>query len=144
MTTTHTPADPADTAARIGLLETKALLSALWLVVLFNLIFRDLHEIVKSDFLEAALGGTYYGQQVTEVMFLIGGILVEIPILMMLLTWVLPPRANRWANMIVAGLWAVLVIVGDILDLDDVFHASVETVALAVIIWQAWRWRNPG
>jgi len=60
--------------------------------VLLNFIFRDLHEIVKEEFLADAVNGIYNGREVTEAMFLLGGIIVEVPIVMMLMAWVLPLR----------------------------------------------------
>lgn len=128
---------------RIARLEKRALLSALWMFYLLNFIFRDLHEIVKAEFLADALNGTYNGVEVTEALFLLGGILIEIPILMMLMAWVLPVRANRWANLVVAPLYALLVILGAPGDLDDYFFAGLELIALAIIAWQAWNWERP-
>ncbi|MGH1493433.1 MAG: DUF6326 family protein [Acidimicrobiales bacterium] len=128
---------------RIDLLEKKALISALWMFVLLNFIFRDLHEIVKAEFLADALTGTYNGREVTEVMFLIGGLIVEVPIMMMLMAWVLPLRANRLANMAIAPLFA-LTFIGVPGDLDDYLHVGLIVIALAVIAWQAWGWdRSP-
>lgn len=127
---------------RIDLLEKKGLFSALWLFVLLNLIFRDLHEIVKAEFLEQALTGTVNGQMVSEALFLIGGIIVEVPIMMVLMSWALPQRANRWANLITAPLFAVLTILSDRNDLDDYFHSGLEIIALFVITWLAWRWKG--
>ena len=134
----------ADPHARIDQLEKRALLSALWLFVLLNLIFRDIHEIVKAEFLTDALNGIYNGREVTEAMFLLGGIIVEVPVAMMLMAWILPTRANRRANVTTAVLFALAVIATVPGDLDDYFHTGLELTALAVIIWQAWTWdRSP-
>lgn len=127
---------------RIELLERRALLSALWLFVLLNFIFRDLHEIVKAEFLADALQGIYNGREVTEAMFLLGGIIVEVPIVMMLMAWVLPLRATRWTNVVVAPLFA-LTFIGAPGDLDDYFHVGVILIALAIVVWKAWTWERP-
>ena len=132
---------PTGQIQRINRLEKKALLSALWLFVLFNFIFRDLHEIVKAEFLADALNGIYDGREVTDAMFLLGGIIVEVPILMMLMAWVLPVQANRWANVIVAPLFGLLLI-GTPGDLDDYFHIGLMLIALAIIVWHAWNWER--
>ena len=126
---------------RIDRLEKRALLCALWMFVLLNFIFRDLHEIVKAEFLADALNGMYNGREVTEAMFLLGGIIVEVPILMALMVWVLPPRANRWTNIAVAPLFG-LTFIGAPGDLDDYFHIGLILVALATIVWQAWSWES--
>ena len=130
-----------DTGNRIDRMERRALLSALWIFVLLNFIFRDLHEIVKDDFLADALNGIYDGREVTEAMFLLGGIIVEVPIVMMLIAWTLPIRVNRWANVIVAPLFG-LTLIGSAGDLDDYFHFGLMLVALGAIVWKAWSWER--
>ncbi len=125
---------------RIDRLERRALLSALWIFVLLNFIFRDLHEIVKPEILADAMKGIYNGQEVTEAMFLLGGIMVEVPIAMVLMAWVLPIRANRWANVALAPIFG-LTLIAVPGDLDDYFHVGLMLMALAVIVWKAWNWR---
>ena len=124
---------------RIAILEKKAVLFALWIFVLLNFIFRDLHELGKAEFLEEVLTGTYNGIEITEALFLLGGVIVEVPIAMTLMTWTLPLRANRWANIIIPALWG-LTLIGAAGDLDDYFHFSLMLIALAAIVWQAWNW----
>ncbi|MEM8545346.1 MAG: hypothetical protein AAGF66_15310, partial [Cyanobacteria bacterium P01_H01_bin.119] len=48
-----------------------------------------------------------------------------------------------WTNMIVAMLYGVLVPAFGTTDLDDTFHLIMEFAALSVVVWSAWRWRNP-
>jgi len=141
-TTTRSDDSVTDPHARIDQLEKRALLSALWLFVLLNLIFRDIHEIVKAEFLTDALNGIYNGREVTEAMFLLGGIIVAVPITMMLMAWILPLRANRWANLITASLFALAVIATVPGDLDDYFFTALELIALATIAWRAWSWER--
>ena len=143
MNTTPTSKDSAvGPNERIDRLERRALLCALWMFVLLNFIFRDLHEIVKAEFLADAVNGIYNGREVTEAMFLLGGIIVEVPIVMMLMAWVLPLRLSRWANMIVAPLFG-LTLIGTAGDLDDYFHFGLMAIALAIIVWKAWSWDRP-
>ena len=78
----------------------KALLSTLWIFVLLNIIFRDLHDFFRAGMIEEIISGT----PVSEQMMLIGGIMVEIPILMVLLSRILPYRINRWANIIIGAV----------------------------------------
>ncbi|RZV42822.1 MAG: hypothetical protein EX269_14315 [Acidimicrobiales bacterium] len=142
MTTTKTTPSPESVTGlneRVAVLEKKAVIFALWIFVLLNFIFRDLHEIGKAEFLEEALTGTYNGTELTEALFLLGGIMVEIPIAMTLMTWILPLRSNRWANIIIPPLWG-LTLIGMAGDLDDYFHFGLMLIALAAIVWQAWNW----
>jgi hypothetical protein len=122
----------------------KALLSTLWIFVLFNIAFRDIHEILRPGFLEEVMTGTVNGVQMTEGFLLLGGMMLEIPIAMILLSRVLPNRANRWANIIAGPIAIALIVVGAPSDLDDMFFATIEVVTLLFIVWYAWKWPNPG
>ena len=119
-------------------LETKAKLSTLWVFLLFNIIFRDLHELAKPEYLEELMNG-----QVSEVMVLLAGFVIEVPIAMVVFSRLLPYAANRWANIVAAALVLSLAIAYGTTDLDDVFFLIVESAALLFVIWSAWRWRNP-
>ena len=124
-------------------IDIKALLSTLWIFVLFNMIFRDLHEFGRPGFLEEIMTGIVNGVQITEGLMLLGGIMAEIPISMVLLSRVLKYRINRWANIIAGAITIVIVIQNGPADLDDMFFATIEIVSLSFIVWCAWKWRKP-
>ena len=124
-------------------IDKKALLSTLWIFVLFNIIFRDIHEFFRLGLLEEMMTGIVNGNQVTEQVMLIGAFMVEIPILMVLLSRILNYRINRWANIIIGAVTIALVIGMGQKDLDDIFFATVEVIALSAIIWLAVKWREP-
>lgn len=124
-------------------METKAKLSTLWIFFLLNMIFRDIHEFVEPGFIEEIMTGTFNGNPITEEMLLLGGVMIEVPIVMVLLSRLLPYRANRWANIIAAVIYISLLIIFGATDLDDTFHLIVEIAALSFVIWSAVRWRNP-
>ena len=123
-------------------MDIKALLSTLWIFVLFNMIFRDLHEFGRPGFLEEIMTGIVNGVQITEELMLLGGIMAEVPISMVLLSRVLKYRVNRWANIIAGAITMAFVINNGARDLDDVFFAAIEVIALSVIVWCAWKWRR--
>lgn len=120
-------------------IDKKALLSTLWIFVLLNVIFRDLHEFFRAGMIEEIITGT----PVSEQMMLVGGIMVEIPILMVLLSRILNYRINRWANIIIGAVIIALIIGVRSKDLDDIFFATIEVIALSAIIWLAVKWREP-
>lgn len=121
-------------------LSRKATLSTLWIFVLLNIIFRDIHQLFKPGFLEEMMTGTVNGVTITEEFMLIAGILLEIPIVMVLLSRVLKYRVNRWANIIAGVLTIVFIIANGVSDLDDIFFITIQIVGLLVIIWYAWKW----
>ncbi len=121
-------------------IKPQTFLSTLWLFVLLNIIFRDLHQLGKSGFIEELMTGVVNGIKLTDELALIGGFLAEVPILMVLLSRILNDKANKWANLI-AGL-ITLIVFGTAVpysDLDDVFHMVIEVVAILWIFRIAWK-----
>lgn len=130
-----------DTARRVEVLEVRTRLSTLWVFLLLNMIFRDIHEIPTVDFLEQALSGVVNGTEVTEGGLFLGAFLVEIPIAMVVLTQFLRVEANRVVNVVTGSVMVVLLLLNTLTpDLDDMFFATVEVLTLALIIGYAWRW----
>ncbi len=67
----------------------------------------------------------------------------QIPISMVLLSKILPYKANRMANIIAAGLMTVAVVTGGETEPSYIVCASAEVVAMSLIAWKAWKWQNP-
>ena len=129
--------------SNINLLATKMKISTLWIVVLFNMLFRDLHEFARTGFLEEMLAMTSNGAQIPEGLLLAAAVVLEIPIIMIFLTQVLDVKANRRANLIAAVFMIVAIVSNNLApDLDDLFYVAFECVALLLVIWYAWRWFN--
>ena len=127
----------------INLLEMKTKLSTLWIWVLFNMLFRDMHEFARTGFLEEMLAMTSNGAQIPEGLLLGAAFVLQIPICMVFLTQVLNVKVNRCANLIAAVITIVMIVSNNLApDLDDIFFAVVECVALLLIIWYAWRWSS--
>jgi len=59
---------------------------ALWTFVFLNMIFRDLHELGRPGLLQEMITGVVNGVQITDGLLLIGGVMIEIPLLMLPLT----------------------------------------------------------
>ena len=121
-------------------IKPQVLLSTLWVFVLFNIIFRDLHQLGKVGFIEELMSGTVNGVKITDELALIGGFLAEIPILMVLLSRILSDKANKWANT-VAGIITLVVFAtsAPYADMDDVFHMVIEVSAILWIFRIAWK-----
>jgi len=120
-------------------INIKTIISTLWIFILFNIIFRDLHEFISPGFLEEALKGYVNGQKITEGLLALGVLVVEIPVAMVLLSRVLKNKINRWINMITSAVCIPLIITG-VTDLDDIIFATIEILALLAIICIAWKW----
>jgi hypothetical protein len=118
-------------------MDVKNLLSTTWIVVMMIYFLGDILRIISGD-TERALTG----QNLTQWMYLVMAVLMLIPILMVFLTLVLPQPANRWANLLVAGFFILLNLVGlpTYPSLYDKFLLVVSIVFNGVTIWYAWHW----
>ncbi len=112
-------------------IDPRSLLSTLWIFILFNMIFRDLHQFANKQFVEDLLV-----QDISEQLVLVFGIILEIPILMVVLPKILGETANRWANSI-AAITLVLGMLSTVpqADMDDYFFMGVQSLALVGILY---------
>ncbi len=130
-----------NTTLTMDYLDKRAKFSSLWVFVFLNMIFRDLHQLGHPGFIEEVMTGVVNGVQVTDGLMLIGGIMIAIPLLMIPLIQFLNFKANRLANLVMGVLQIVSVIgVNRAPDLDDIFFAVIELVALLLILRLAWNW----
>ncbi|WP_425038567.1 DUF6326 family protein [Primorskyibacter sp. S187A] len=119
-------------------LDPHTLLSTLWLFILLNIIFRDIHQFALKSHLEMLLTGYYDGMLITDELMLLGGFLALVPISMVLLSLLLQPRWLRPATAVAVVFTAGPAILSPPTDLDDVLHFSVAILALVAISWIAW------
>jgi hypothetical protein len=129
-------------------MNTKILLILLWVFYTVNFMYCDSLTSLEPGVLAMTMSGfTADGTvKITEVFLLGTAVMFEIPFLMIVLSWVLKYRANRWVN-IIAGTLFVLTQIGSLfLGVPSpmyIFFSTVEIAALLLIVWNAWKWRNP-
>jgi hypothetical protein len=120
-------------------IDTRTELSTLWIVVMMNMIFADICSIL----LELDQKGTLGEMPVdAKSMMAIAAILTNIPILMIYFARILPYKTNRLLN-IIAGVFTILyVISGGILLPHYLIFASIEVIAVIIIIVKSWKWKS--
>jgi hypothetical protein len=112
-----------------GLENMKMKIILLWIVVSVNMIFADIFSFMfLTEF------------PVTQEMMLVMAIILEIPIAMIFLSWVLKDKANRVANIIASAVTIPFIIAGYNAFLHYYFFATIEIVCIALIIWYTWKW----
>jgi hypothetical protein len=123
-------------------IDTKVLLSTLWIVVMINMAYADILSLhIPGAFDEVAKTSVSTGAPIPQLM-LVGAIMMEIPVAMIILSRVLKYGVNRWVN-IIAGIFTIAYIWGGMSSYPHyIFIATVETLCLLLIIWFAWKWRN--
>lgn len=124
-------------------LNMQARLSTLWIFLLFNILFRDMHELFRPGLLEQMISGTVNGTLVSNEMLLVAGIILEIPIAMIVLSRILNYKINRWANISAGILMTVSVVTNPPRDLDDYWFISMGLIASISIVYYAWKWQKP-
>lgn len=124
----------SDPAERIGS-NRRQIVSALWVYVLLNILFRDMHELLRQGAYEG-----WQAQQVTDAVLVASGIALTGFISMIVLTLVLPARGARIGNLVVPVIAFLGMVTADIHDPDDVWFLVAEVVGLVGIGWLAWTW----
>jgi hypothetical protein len=122
--------------------DKRALLSTLWIFVVFNYLYCDIVSLMDSTLLKQYLTGVIRGTELTHTFLLLAGILMEIPIAMILLSRLLPHRLNRYANIaaaiIMTGVQAATVFVAT--TTYYLFFSAIEITCTLAIFLIALRW----
>lgn len=128
-------------------MNPKILLILLWVFYTVNFMYADVLLKLEPGVLEEIMSGTTGGGTVLITQgFLLGTAAVfEIPFLMIVLSWVLNYRINRWVN-IIAGLLFIVAQIGSLfLGVPSpmyIFYSTVEIAGLLLVVWIAWKWKN--
>jgi len=123
-------------------IDTKVLLSTLWIVVMINMLKADILSLFIPGALdEVAKTAVNTSTSIPQLM-LGGALMMEISIVMILLSRVLKYWANRWVNIITSLITIIFVVGGGVSYPHYIFIAAVEVICLLCIVWFAWTWRT--
>ncbi|MDJ0628058.1 MAG: DUF6326 family protein [Rhodobacter sp.] len=114
--------------------DLRPALSALWTTVLINALLRDAHEILRPGFLHEVMGGTLNGTVLSDGLFVGAALILQIPVMLVALTHILPLRGALWINLVAAPLVGLTIVAGDRVDTDDWIFAGFQLAALAGIL----------
>ena len=121
---------------------TKIKLSALWIVVMFNITFADIVGFIHPGALEKIIEGDF-GFSITPEILLLFSVFLEIPIAMIFLSLVLSDRMSRWLNTFAVAFTILFVVGGGSATYSYCFFAAAEIVCMLVILWFVWRRGGP-
>ncbi len=137
-----------NTNSRTAKMDTRILLILLWVFYSVNFMYADTLSKLEPGVLTGIMSG-YVADGTVKITdgFLLGtAIMFEIPFLMIVLSWVLKYRANRWANIIAGTLFVAIQISSLFLGAPSpmyIFYSTMEIAGLLLIVWNAWKWTNP-
>jgi len=120
------------------MLELPIKLSAIWVALMLTFLLEDVLRIYSGDVKPGEMGGVKF----TQGMWLGIAVLMLTPILMVVLSLILPQPVNLWVNIIAAGFFFLFNLVGlpTYPSLYDKFLLAVSLGFNALTIYYAWNW----
>ena len=140
------PTDETPTALEDAKPNVKTTLAALWIALMFLYAYADILGFYRAENVEGVLAGELGGVEITPMLLVGSAILMMVPIAMIVQSLTLRATANRWANLIVGVVYAVVlgvtVATGEVSENTAyyVLIAAAEAAVIALILWRAWRW----
>ena len=121
--------------------HVKLKLSALWAALMFCYVYGDYFGLYVPGKLQGMLEGNGPIGPVSQATLVATSILLAIPGVMVFLSLVLPPRFNRWLN-IVLGVFYIAIVLVTMPGAWDfyILLGCIEIVLTALIVRYAWRW----
>ncbi|KID57294.1 hypothetical protein JF50_08695 [Pseudoalteromonas luteoviolacea] len=122
-------------------INVKLKISALWIAVMFCYVYGDYIEVYVPGVMSEALLVSADRKGIQYEFFAVA-LLMSIPSVMIFLTLALKPTINRRLNIIIPGLFVVLLIA---LNLETVWGFYLYLTGLEVLLslmtmWYAWQW----
>jgi threonine/homoserine/homoserine lactone efflux protein len=118
--------------------DPKVILSALWLFAMLTYTYGDVVTLMDP---------VKHGSiQLTEGFLLGGSIFMMIPITMVLFSRILKYRAIRWSSIIAGTIMTITLtftLFAAVPTMYYVFFTVIEITSTTIIVWIAWKWRNP-
>jgi hypothetical protein len=124
-------------------MNKKVLFSTLWIFVTVNYIFCDVFTLFHSESLKQLMTGEMGGMKINQSFLLSFSILMEMPMVMIVLSRILPYKSNRLANIIVALIMTLVqaaTLFTDDNTLHYIFFSIIEVSTTSFILYSAWNW----
>lgn len=127
-------------------INIKIKLASLWTSLMFLYIYADYFRLMTPDKLKKMIDLQTPMGPTSPNLLVIFSLILIVPALMIFLSIFLKPQINKWLNIIIACLYAVISIliifssIGNKWQMFFVIFNVVELVVLTIIISQAWKW----
>ena len=122
--------------------DWKIKISVLWLFSAVAFLAHQILALLEPGVIEQIISGEMEGMKIGTELILLFAILFLVPLIMAFLSLTLKDSINRWANIIVGAFFAVLFIgvIASVAKLSGETLMTFSTVvALALIVWYAWK-----
>jgi len=123
------------------MVDVRVILSALWGSLMLVFLLGDVLRIFAGDYTAGELAGV----PATQWMWVAVAAVMLTPIVMMVLSLVVPYPAIRWICIVAAAVWVVFNLMGlPYPGAYDNFLIGVGVVVCGAIIWCSWTWSQVG
>src|SRR4051812_31351275 len=134
---------PSRSALEDRRMPVQAKLAAAWTSFMFLYIYVDYFALYKPGVVDDILAGVVWEFDISQTSLTTFLTLMAIPILMVMLSMMLPARINRAANLVVASLYipvSIFNVVGESWTYFYGLSIGLEVLLLAFILRSAWTW----
>jgi Family of unknown function (DUF6326) len=134
---------PSQSALEDLRMPVQAKLAAAWTSFMFLYIYVDYFHLYKPGVIDGILGGAVFEFDISQTLLTAFLTLIAIPILMVMLSMMLPARANRTINLVVASLYIPVSMFNAVGESWTYFYGlsiGLEVLLLAFILRSAWTW----
>ena len=122
------------------MVDTRIIVAGLWIAVMLTFLLGDVLRIFAGDF----TAGEIAGKPMTQGMWLLIAAIMLTPIIMVVLSLILPYPAIKWVCIVLAVLWVIFNLAGlPYKGLYDNFLIGVSFIFCGLIVWYAWTWPVP-
>ena len=119
------------------MVDKPILISAFWIALMLIYLLGDELRILSGDITAGKMGNVQF-----KGMWLGIAVLMLIPILMVVLSLILPQPVNRWVNILAASFFFLFNLVGlpSYTSAYDKFLIVAGLVFNVLTVWYAWNW----
>ena len=121
----------------------RAKLAAAWTSFMFLYIYVDYFALYKPGVIDDILAGVVWEFQISQTLLTVFLAAIAVPSLMIVLSVILPARANRVINLVVASVYIPFSMFNAVGESWMYFYGLgvvLEVIVLAVILRSAWTW----
>ena len=120
------------------MVDTRIVLSALWVATMLTYLLGDVLRIFSGDFETGQIAG---GFEPTQAMWMLIAVIMLVPIVMVVLSVTLKYPAIRWVSIGAAAFLVIFNIMGlPYPGAYDNFLIVVSFAFNALTIWYTWKW----
>ena len=115
--------------------DWKIKISAIWIVLGIVGVWIPFSEFYTPGYLEEVISGFHEGGLITPEFILVIAIIMLIPLVMAVLSLTLKDKANRWANIIMGAVIAVLSFIDPIIYVTNQSAYSAYVILIGIVMF---------